>query len=129
MKPSLWSIADLTFNEAFTDALNALPCTKYAIVPVYSYKDYRGHLPNPEVQSLEGWTDEDKAIAFRDILYGIKGSLYSHPLWNLWNRAETEHARRLRELVSKPPENTIPGVAIWLVAALEGYDLQPFLVE
>lgn len=120
MQPSLWSIADPTSNEAFTDALNALPCTKYAIVPVHSYRECRV-LPNPEVLSLEGWTDEDKAIAFRDILYGTKGRLYSRLIWN---RSETEHARRLRELVSAPPINTIPATAIWLVAALEGYDLE-----
>lgn len=125
MEPSLWSIADLTSNEAFTDALNALPCTKHTIVPVYEYSALKGKLPNPEVQSLEGWTDEDKAIAFRDILYGTGGSPYTRMVWN---RAETEHARRLRALVSAPPINTTQATAIWLVAALEGYSLEPFIV-
>ena len=122
MQPSLWSIADLTSNEAFTDALNALPCTKHTIVPVHEYRALKGKLPNPEVQSLEGWTDEDKATAFKDILYGTRGSAYTRMLWN---RAETEHARRLRALVSVPPINTVPATAIWLVAALEGYNLEP----
>ena len=122
MQPSLWSIADLTSNEAFTEALNALPCTKNTIVPVHNYGELRGRLPNPEVQSLEGWTDEDKATAFRDILYGTRGSPYTRMVWN---RSETEHARRLRDLVSAPPINTIQATAIWLVAALEGYNLEP----
>lgn len=125
MKPSLWSIADLTSNEAFTDALNALPCAKNTIVPVYVYSILKGKLPNPEVQSFAGWTDEDKATAFRDILYGTKGNPYTRLIWN---KSETEHARRLRALVSAPPINTIPVTVIWLVAALEGYDLQPFVV-
>ena len=125
MKPSLWSIADITSNEAFTDALNALPCTKYTIVPVSSYSEYRGRLPNPEVQPLEGWTDEDKALVFKDILYGISPNHYSRLHWH---RSQTERAQRLRELVSAPPFNTIPITAIWLVAALEGYSLEPFIV-
>ncbi len=125
MKPSLWSIADLTSNEAFTDALNALPCTKYTIVPVHSYRDYRGRLTNPVVQSLEGWTDEDKALVFKDILYGISSDPYSRLHWH---RSQTERALRLRELVSAPPINTIPAAVIWLVAALEGYSLEPFVV-
>lgn len=122
MQPSLWSIADPTSPETFTDALNALPCTKHTIVPVHTYSEYRGRLPNPEVQSLEGWTDEDKATAFRDILYGTRGNPYTRLIWN---RSETEHARRLRELVSAPPINTVTATAIWLVAALEGYSLEP----
>lgn len=125
MKPSLWSIADLTSKEASTDAINALPCTKHTIVPVYEYRALKGNLPNPEVQSLEGWTDEDKAIAFRDILYGTKGGPYTRLIWN---KSETEHARRLRALVSAPPINMIPVTVIWLVAALEGYSLEPFVV-
>lgn len=122
MQPSLWSIADPTSDEAFTDALNALPCTKYAIVPVHDYGELRGRLPNPEVQNLEDWTDEDKATAFRDILYATRGNLYSRLIWS---KSETEHARRLRELVSAPPINTIQATALWLVAALEGYSLEP----
>ncbi len=125
MKPSLWSIADLTSNEAFTDALNALPCTKHTIVPVHEYSALKGKLPNPEVQSFAGWTDEDKATAFRDILYGTKGDPYTSLIWD---KAETEHARCLRALVPAPPINTIQATAIWLVAALEGYSLEPFVV-